>query len=187
MASNIHRVTISVPQALRERMEAVKGQVNWSAVATAAFEAKLLEIELSKKRGNMSKADVVKRLKAAAAEDHREDYEDGKAAGRAWAAETATPKELRRLAEYIEQAEAETGNRVEWWDVDHPGWMAPFGAPDYLVFAVRPKRADERDAPAEFWEQALEEADRGRVWDSDFLRGFGEGAAEVWSEVRGEL
>jgi hypothetical protein len=59
---------------------------------------------------------------------------------------------------------------------------APFGAADNLVFAIWPKRKEDRDAPGEFWEQVLGD-DSGRVEDADFLRGFGEGAAEVWSEV----
>jgi hypothetical protein len=165
--SNIQRVTISVPAALRERMDAVKGQVNWSGVAARAFEAKLLEIELAKKRGNMSKEDIVKRLKAAAEEDH-EDYDDGKAAGQEWAAETATPKELKRLAEYMERVRGDTSARG-------------------LVTAVRPKAKDDPHAYESFWEEALGEEGADRIKDRDFLRGFGAGAVEVWDEVSDEL
>src|SRR5688500_11217184 len=98
--SKIHRVTISVPRALRERMEAVKGQVNWSAVAARAFEAKLLAIEAANKRGAMSKQEVIKRLRASNGLEGREEYEEGKQAGRRWAESLATLGELRRLDDY---------------------------------------------------------------------------------------
>ena len=61
-----------------------------------------------------------------------------------------------------------------------------FRAADYLVFAIWPKLKDDRDAPASFWEKALGD-DAERIKDGDFLRGFGEGAIEVWNEVSNEL
>jgi hypothetical protein len=177
-----YRTTISIPQDLKERMDAAGEQVNWSAVAARAFEAKLLDIELARKRGKMNKNDIVKRLKAARADD-TEEYDDGKAEGRRWAAETAKPRELKRLAEYISRCDQDN---LAWWDVDYSGWKAPFGAADYFVFALRPKCKDDRHALASFWEEALG-GDADRIEDGDFLRGFGEGADEVWGDVAGEL
>lgn len=181
----IYRTTISIPQELKDRMDAAGEQVNWSSLAARAFESKLLEIELRSKR-SMSTKDVVKRLQAAKEQDAQEDYEEGKQAGREWAEKTATPKELRRLAEYLEDSER---SNVCWWDVEGDtgiSWNAPFGAPDCLVFAIWPKRDSDRDAPEEFWEKALGDEHR-RCWDAGFLRGFGKGAVEVWHEVEDEL
>lgn len=38
---NTARVTISIPKRLRERMDAVGRELNWSAIAAEAFEAAL--------------------------------------------------------------------------------------------------------------------------------------------------
>jgi hypothetical protein len=131
----------------------------------------------------MSTQEVVQRLKAAQEKEDQMERDEGKAAGRKWAERTATPKELRRVAEYIDRCEQDN---TPWHDVDFPGWMAPFGATDYFVFAIRPQDKDDRDAPGQFWEEALGD-DAHRIEDSDFLRGFGEGAVEVWNEVSAQL
>jgi hypothetical protein len=156
-------------------MEAVRGQVNWSAVASSAFEAKLLELELASKRGKMDKSDIVKRMKAAQETD-TEDYEDGKAAGRAWASERAAPKELRRLEKHIEKF---AGEFTVWYDVDS------FEAADEVLFAMRPKL---RNAATtwEFWQDAIGDEWK-RIEDAEFLHGFGDGALEVWEQVSREL
>ena len=126
--------------------------------------------------------DVVDRLRAAGEIAAKEEYEDGENAGRKWAKSTATPKELKRLETYVNSA---NGN-VDWWDVDCPNWCAPFGAADYLVFALRLRDKDDHDAPNRFWTEALGN-DTHRIQDGDFLRGFGEGAIAIWEEVKDRL
>jgi hypothetical protein len=176
------RMTISVPRGLKARMDAADPSVNWSRTAAQAFEAKLLELEArSKESATMD--DVIVRLKAAAELEANEDYQSGMEAGRAWAREDASPKELRRLSDYIDTYAHE---RIDWWDIDHPGWPAPLGATGCFVEAVWPQRKDDRHAPGEFWEQALGD-DADRVQDPDFFRGFGEGAVEVWEQVKDRL
>jgi hypothetical protein len=182
--SGIQRVTISIPSALRDRMEAVKGQVNWSAVAARAFDAKLLELELAAKRGHMQKQDIVKRLKATKDND-TEDYEDGKAAGQQWAAEEATAKELERIARYIRRMEAGQGSsHVAWWHVGAPQWRV---SPTHeFAYAAQPKYKDDPSAADDFWQAALGD-DAERIEDPDFFHGFGDGVVEVWNEVQADL
>src|SRR5262249_3480669 len=147
------RANISVPKGLKARMDAEAASVNWSAVAAAAFEAKLQELASRKEAKTLD--DVVARLKAAAELEASADYQDGLEAGRRWARQVARPKELRRVAEYLKRCAAETGPKVEWWDVDHSGWPAPFGATDYFVFQAQPSRGADRDAAHVFWREAL--------------------------------
>jgi hypothetical protein len=179
-----YRTTISIPEDLKEQMDAVGDGVNWSAVAAQAFRAKVFEIQ-SRKVTKMKTADIVKRLRASAESD-TEDYDDGKHAGREWATTQATARELGRLNTYLEDT---TLGRFDWWDVDDPRWMAPWGAADNLAFAIRPKLRKNED-PQEvraFWQSAIGDDALDRLNDSEFLRGFGEGAAEVWEEVKNEL
>jgi hypothetical protein len=181
MASRSFRTTITVPQTLKTRMDAVEG-VNWSALAARAFEAKLREIEMRDKKA-LSREEIVKRLQATQEDDARQDYEAGKQAGQAWAGRQATAKQLKRAAQWVSSFD---NAPVVWWDVASPAWNAPFGPTDHFVFAVWQDRRDDKDAPAEFWQRALG-AEADRVADGDYFRGFVEGAVELWEEVEGEL
>jgi hypothetical protein len=177
-----NRTNISLPRDLKARMDAVKESVNWSAIAAEAFEAKLLQLQSQKEVKGMD--DVVARLKAAAELEANEDYQAGLEAGRQWAKEEATPKQLRRIGDYIDSYA--TNYSFSWWDIDFPGWNAPFGALDQFVFAVWPDRKEDREASDDFWRQALGD-DAHRINDCDYFHGFGEGAVEVWNEVAHKL
>lgn len=180
--TKIYRTTISIPQELKDEMDAVTEQVNWSAIAARAFQAKLVEIR-SRKGKSMSKEDVVKRLKAASEVEEEQEYEAGKKAGREWAEQTATPKELRRLRRYFQCYE---GQQAYWWDID-ANWSGPYGALEKFVLAARPETIrDDHEVFGFFWEEALGEFDEW-INDPDFFHGFGDGAMEVWQDVKNEL
>src|SRR5262245_29361945 len=119
--SKVHRTTISIPADLKEQMDAVTDKVNWSGVAAAAFRAKLFEIQ-SRGRSSVSKQDVVNRLKALKEQEKAEEFEDGKAAGRAWAERTATPKELERLVTFRQNCEQRDSH--DWWDTSSDYFVA---------------------------------------------------------------
>src|SRR5690348_8820163 len=92
---NVVRMTISVPREVKEAMDATTAKVNWSAIATKAFQAELLALQSERQAKTMD--EVVARLKAAAEIEANEDYQAGHSAGETWAKEDATPKQLRRL------------------------------------------------------------------------------------------
>jgi hypothetical protein len=171
--SKIHRTTISIPLELKERMDAVTDQVNWSAIAARAFEAKLFEIQ-SRRGQTMNKADIVKRLKATKEQEREEEFEDGKKAGREWAQSDATAKELERLDKYI------TNTEDDWWTTTDSASRGLF------VWAAWPSRREEYGATDDFWQQALGN-DAHRIEDDDYFRGFGVGAVEAWLEVKNEV
>jgi hypothetical protein len=171
------RVNVYVPGDLKSRMDSIGERVNWSGVACAAFERKLLELQ-SEQEAESDEA-LIARLAAAQELEEDQDYAAGLEAGRRWARRSATARQMRRIAEYAERVE-------EWWDVESPRWNAPFGASACFAFAVWPDRNEDRQAPAEFWEGALAE-EACRVDESAYLRGFGEGVLAVWSRVADRL
>ena len=178
-----YQMNISIPRDLKARMDAVSEPVNWSQTAAQAFEAKLLELE-SRKREVGKMADVIARLKAAAELEANEEYQAGHEAGQRWAKEDATPKQLHRLTDHIESSRGS----VSWWEIDYPGWNAPWGATGYFALTVMglDARNASRGDDEEFWERALgDEAER--ILDADFFHGFGDGAAEVWAQVKDKL
>ena len=105
--ANVVRMNISVPRDLKARMDAataylLPGSVNWSAVASAAFEAKLLE--LASKKEVRGVKDVIARLRAADELDRNEDYRAGRAAGERWAEQKATAQQLRSLRRSVDES-----------------------------------------------------------------------------------
>src|SRR5262249_59554820 len=113
-----YQMNISIARALKARMDDVRVPVNWSKTAAEAFEEKLLEIESQTDPKNLD--GVIARMKAKAALEEKEEYEAGLKAGRIWAREDASPKELRRLeaAERAERAEnAESLAQTIWPEI----------------------------------------------------------------------
>ena len=170
------RTNISVPKALKARMDQVEERVNWSAVAQAAFEAKLLELESKKETETMQ--DVIARMKAADELDNKESYQEGVKAGKRWASDQARPRHLRALDEAVEDGASDL---VEGFCNRHGYYI---GAGLYRCI-LRDPEADEGDIEA-FWANALGE-DSTKIEDNYFGEGFVEGALSVWDAVKGQI
>jgi hypothetical protein len=162
----IHRTTISIPQELKDEMDAVKDQVNWSAVAARAFRSELARIATTRRR-TMTKEDVVKRLKAEQEKEGAESKARGKRAGRMWAERHAGPGELRRLMKLFNASETSFGSMEELHTALHPG------DPDDL------DTFKEEAVGFQEWDEVND--------DLDFVEGFVDGATDVWDEVENEL
>jgi hypothetical protein len=178
-AKNVTRTTISVPSDLKARMDAVPEAVNWSAVASEAFEAKLLELASQRKGTNMD--DVIARLRAAQEMDNREDCNEGRAAGEEWAKDKARPKQLKALAKL---------NEIE----AHYDWEGMLGVFDNhrgiawgLYEQMHQEDAFDRSDVEAFWEGILGGGGREKIDGFDFARGFVDAALAVWEKVEGEL
>jgi hypothetical protein len=211
--SGVIRTNISLPRELKARMDRVQG-VNWSAVASEAFERKLLE--LASKREVKGMNDVIARLKAAAELEANEDYQDGHQRGEKWATEKATPRQLRRLQALAADPKC---NLTEWFNfvaadgmtielmnrlsdelADSPQEAAKLiqaGAHPYsgpmktgigraLYWCLFPDRVADHGEIEGFWLNALDTRHQA-IEIHDFARGFIEGALGVWEKVRGKL
>src|SRR5262245_14260814 len=106
-SGNIYRTTVSIPQDLKARMDAVSEPVNWSQVAVRAFEDKLAEIASRKKEKTMS--DAIQRLRASKLKGDDRRYREGHEAGWAWARDVAEAEELRRLTKALEGLDGRGG------------------------------------------------------------------------------
>ena len=167
------KMTISVPDELREDMDSLADPPVWSHVAAEAFRQAVNEAKAKQKVQNMQ--DVIDRMKAAKSEEESELDRTFRENGRRWAREQATPATLRRL-------EALDTNEIGCGFPDHLGW---FG-----VVSGRLPDADEMDSSEhrEFIEEWIcGEIDWSDV-DSDDTPActiaFIEGALEVWDTVR---
>jgi hypothetical protein len=162
-------MTITVPPGVREQMDQVTEQVNWSAVAAEAFRRKVAEIKNRRTR-TMTKEMVLKRLKAAGEADPK-GFEAGRKCGRKWAEEKALPRYLRNIANDVEDA----------FIRDDPEWTlrqcVKLGA---LI-------TDDQSSALDFWQDAIGKDGESLADYEDFARGFVAGAREVWEEVKDAL
>lgn len=172
------RLNISLPAGLKSRMDAVK--VNWSAVAAAAFERKLKELEATKKPKDLD--GVILRLKAAAEIEASEDYQAGAKSGREWAKREASPKHLRRLQEMADDRQYGVEGQLEIWTNGMNRGIA-----DGLFGVLEPNSRDDWGITrSTFWEIALGD-DQDKIEDWSFARGFCDGALEIWEAVESKL
>jgi hypothetical protein len=207
---NVVPMTLSVPKEIRAKMEVVTASVNWSAVASAAFETKLLE--LASKREVKGMNDTIARLQAAAKLEANHDYQEGHQIGEKWASEKATPRSLRRLqaladdpkcnlTQWLNEVAAD-GMTIELMNklADNPQIapkLAEAGALPYsgpmktgigraLYGRLFPDRVSDWSEIESFWLNALDTRQHS-IEIHDFARGFVEGALAVWEKVRGKL
>jgi hypothetical protein len=164
--TSAYRMTITVAPAVKEQMDQVAEQVNWSSVATEAFQRKVIEIKNRRDKA-MTKEKVLERLKAAGEADPK-GFETGRAAGRKWAEEKALPRYLRNIAKGVEDT----------FD-DDPNWNARLCVK--LAFAI----TGEQDV--DFWKDAIGKDGPMLADEEDFARGFLAGALEVWEDVQEAL
>jgi hypothetical protein len=175
--SGSYRQIVSIPDDLKKRMDKVADQVNWSAVAASAFEKKLGEIAESKETKDMN--DVIQRLRKSKIESEGETFKEGRDAGKSWVENNAEVPELKRLDRYHAE-----NHRDAWYlcTVESDA----FSAAEHLARAITGDNDLDRSGMREFWQGVLGD-DEEKIHDDDFLKGFVDGAMELWSEVEGKL
>jgi hypothetical protein len=176
--SKAHRTTITVPAELKARMDAVDEEVNWSAVACAAFDQKLAEI--IKRRGVKDMKDAITRLRASYEKLGSDRYQQGHEAGQEWAKSEAEADQLEGL---LHNREA-LGN--DWWQNFEPQVQSAWGPDEQVFFWVCPEDDGDRHAAEEFWD-AITRGDRVLNCDPNYVRGFAEGAIKLWTEVKDQF
>jgi hypothetical protein len=169
------RTTISVPDDLKKRMDRVKEPVNWSAIATEAFELKLGEFARNRKEKTMD--NVIERLRASKIQRVNVVQRLGGEAGKDWAKNIAEFDELERIAD-IDTSDYFAGQP-----------NAPYGWSDYLAFAILGTSRDDMDASisGDFWDSALGDSRDPRLESEKFLEGFIDGAADVYRDVASKI
>jgi hypothetical protein len=164
------RTTITIPPDLKERMDAVKEEVNWSALAARAFEEKLIEI--ASRKAEQSVNDVIRRLRASKCRSEDERFKEGEKAGREWAKTKAEYEELDNVGDWD-------------WDsfIGDGGPHVPFR----VYYTMHPERSKEPEPAEAFWTGVLGERFLLFTSDAKFMKGFMKGVAEVWRAVEGKV
>lgn len=176
------RTTITIPAAIKKKMDTVKEPVNWSAIASHAFERKLEEIVSRKAEENMS--EVVKRLRASKRNSDSNLTGGGREIGKSWASENAEYYQLKNLAAAFPS------------DGYGPvGWVATFRSEDAfspgerLAGIIEGRDDMDRREMRDFWQSQPFDGEliEQIVYDRNVTIGFVEGALEVWEQVRDQV
>lgn len=181
------RMSISISEALKERMDRLEGLINWSGVARHAIERAVADAEKGRSQQEKMKMEqVVERLRATKEETSSEQRQEGDACGRWWAEHHAKAVELERLASYHDSAGYS-------WEAGLVGEHSAYGPNEHFHMIVAnintPEDRDNwsRSDAADFWDEAIGDEEREKSNDADFVIGFAIGALAVWEEVADQL
>ena len=158
------KMTISIPDDLKARMDSVEQRVIWSAVSSAAFETKLGE--LSAEREKLAMSTVIERLRTSKLESEGEDYKAGYEAAQEWASGSAEYPELKNLSELFGRAQYED---------------FPYDAQQIAELA------DDNNVPDCFWEGVIPEDGNWREVSDTWLDGFMNGVSDFFDSVKDEI
>lgn len=173
------RTTISVPTELKAQMDALEESVNWSAVACQAFEAKVAEVITRRKAKDMN--ETITRLRASQRKHADEQYRSGYTDGERWAKDEAEAPELERLLSCRRM-----GTAQDWASYFADDETSAYSPGERIYFTIAPDEDKNRDAAAEFWEHVS--GSRGALMgDGSYVRGFWEGALDVWVKIKDKL
>ncbi len=160
----IVRLSISVPDELKAKMDKIESRVNWSSVAQTAFNK---EITLQKpiEAGDMDQ--VVERLKASKEESIKNDFAEGIKYGAGWAALTASYEDLREIDKI---------------DVDNLCSVDKDRNLGILVDTIFDPDPDRHDV-----EQFLSDHFSGERTSAAEIKGFIVGVQAIWNEVADKI
>jgi hypothetical protein len=172
--TGVTRTTISVPRDLKKRMDKVSEPVNWSGIACRAFEIHLGDIAAKKENKKMS--DVVQRLRASRKEADSEWFRTGREYGEKWARDHASYDELVRVVAVSE-------NEDHPWEVNE---QDIYSAAEILFFSIDGQEYQDRGDARDFWKAAVDGANDAQQ-QPEFLRGFVDGAADLFESIEDQI
>jgi hypothetical protein len=160
-------------------MDKLGADVNWSALAADAFQAEVSRIKARRAalKGKIMDA-TVSRLQASKKQYVAGAAARGRIAGTRWAHESASFGELCALAQLD----------LDEFFKDFPGHpRSGFGYHEYLAFNIEGPIDHDRARAAEFWRKAIGTGRDDDLRSQDYLRGFVEGALEVFEAAEKKI
>jgi hypothetical protein len=121
--------------------------------------------------------EVVQRLRASKLEYDEQQFQFGREAGCEWASKLASAEDLVRLSDFRDSTR-------DWVSAFEPNGQPPYKVAEWFVLHVL--NAARKIAPEQFWENFRDSEETGKVYPL-FVRGFAEGALEVWDAVKAQL
>lgn len=175
------RMNISLPKGLKRRMDRVRDNVNWSAIAATAFEREVRRLESTDKVKEKLMMEVAQRLRSSLQDDEVVAAGYGFEAGLQWAMHHASHPQLARIEEIAESSMHDG----EWIGVPN----APWSRGDLVamsILGIQPDSDSVRDELQDFYEGGYDDiAEMLHASDEAQVKGFVEGALDVFYEAQG--
>jgi len=128
---------------------------------------------------------VVERLRASKRQGETADHQAGYNLGKRWAEQSAEASELQHLEELRDGLEAQPQD--DWDDYFSEQEGSAYGTGENLFFAMNPEADADRQAAKDFWESVAGDSLQQAANPRAFLKGFAEGALDLWLSVKDEL
>ncbi len=180
-------MTISVQDDLKGRMDKAKRLVNWSAVATKAFEQKLHDISDQLEQTEMEA--VIQRLKASKATGESAMEKDARDGARHWAMHQAKAAQLKALSDARDQMD-DRGWECTLDDHETTGASSVYSPGQHFYMLITPDwedtSLDVRQDAEQFWWGILGDCTT-KANEGTYILAFAESAIEFWNEVADKL
>lgn len=168
------KINIYVPDEMKARMDNVDRGANWSAIAQRAFELELNHLERIKEV--KSRTDVIERLRQDKESTAAERVAHGRKYGVDWAKLEASYPKLSRIAHIDVEQWSGAGSDAGAFTTAELVYMEVFDEED------RPRM----DQVMHFY--GFKDERELDIWlDDAYVRGFVEGAQDVWEEVKNRI
>ena len=123
-------------------------------------------------------SNAIRRLSESKVQVEKLEHDNGVEAGRCWVDQSADYSEVRNLSDWWDST-SEYDRELQLTTLETDA----FGASHLLACVIRGNdKCDRRDSD-EFWDSAIGESNQQRNSDQ-FVRGFAEGAYEVWNQLK---
>jgi len=157
------RVNVSVPDEMKERMDALADRVNWSEAARAAFER---EITAASMPDDPDIDQVVERLRKSKADSWQANLKKAREEGREWAKKRASYNQLKEVVRL------KFTGRGYWKQFDEATFEEESGDWGGYFSDRYGERPGEEPVP---------------MPPDEFVEAFVEGARDVWHEVADKI
>ena len=173
------RMSITVDPRLKSQMDdATKHEkVNWSAVASAAFEDKVAQIAATK--SDLNDEEISIRLRASKRETVDADHEYGILLGREWASKVASFELLLNLEKNCGKV-----SEPEWRELEQPTQSDVF---ENLLLRIDADWFDDVNHLQWMWDGLSSRPDDTTLRKTSFAQGFLAGALETWARVKDQI
>lgn len=128
---------------------------------------------------------TVNRLRASKHQCEEADYQRGLGLGKTWAERSAEAAALQRLEQLHDELDAQPQYGWNSCFEQHEG--TAYGPGELLYFALHSEDDEDRQAARAFWEVVAGDSLQKAAFPGSLLKGFAEGALEVWMAVKEEL
>jgi hypothetical protein len=182
MAATV-RMNISVPEKLKNEMDAIPSEVNWSAVATEAFRYRVAELTYFKSDKYDEDKKAVERLKHFGKLEREKTRGMGEEAGKRWVRQMAYPSQLNLLEAFCSNC----GPGL--WQEELVILRNSKSGVLRLWFhcLVNPRLAGDANAADDFWKPVIEPASPTLADNEHFLTAFITASLEVWRVLKSRV